>query len=258
LSELHQVQEKAEETGDCSSLLEPITEGFTEQDLSMLSSSSTVVTHENGSTICKENHYFKNVYWIKSGTIRMYKTDKSGNYFKLDLLEAGEMFGELSLLGAKSNTNYVVESQEVELIVMELPFLNYLFGSNPKLCAKFYKVMATKLATKLKNLPTAKNTLETIGNTGGIKAQKTLVTSTSSSDLTANKSKNLSKADRELRQEFLIDDPVIKGTECGYCSQRYIWYSLLFLMQNTLVQLDVQANCIFPSHISASLRSFLA
>ncbi|EFA77570.1 RasGEF domain-containing protein [Heterostelium album PN500] len=130
-------------------------EELTERDWSVLLTNATVITYHRGDVVIEENTINSYLYRIKSGTLGVEKRNKDGKSVKVASMGAPKMFGEMSFLGNKTTARVVVDDQ-ADLYVMDIPFLNSLFVSHPRLGAKFYKIMANQLAVRLKNLPTMK------------------------------------------------------------------------------------------------------
>ncbi|EGC32773.1 cGMP binding protein with small GTPase-serine/threonine kinase-dep-rasgef-gram-and two cGMP binding domains [Dictyostelium purpureum] len=128
---------------------------LTERDWTILLTNASVITYSRGDVVMEENAINTHLYRIKSGAISVEKKDKDGLNVKVATMLAPKMFGEMSFLGNKTTARLTVE-EESDLYVMDIPFLNNLFNSHPRLGAKFYKIMANQLAIRLKNLPWSK------------------------------------------------------------------------------------------------------
>eukprot|EP01133_Synstelium_polycarpum_P004077 gene4077-4749_t len=127
-----------------------------ERDWSVLLTNATVITYNRGDIVIEENTINSYLYRIKSGSLTVEKKNKdTGKLVKVASMSAPKMFGEMSFLGNKTTARVVVEEQ-ADLYVMDIPFLNNLFVSHPRLGAKFYKIIANQLAMRLKNLPWSK------------------------------------------------------------------------------------------------------
>ncbi|EGG25213.1 RasGEF domain-containing protein [Cavenderia fasciculata] len=130
-------------------------EELTERDWSLLLTSATVITYHRGDVVIEENTINSYLYRIKSGVLGVEKKNRDGKSVKVSSMNAPKMFGEMSFLGNKTTARVVVD-ETADLYVMDIPFLNSLFVSHPRLGAKFYKIMANQLASRLKNLPWSK------------------------------------------------------------------------------------------------------
>lgn len=188
---------------------------LTERDWALLFGASPAARHPRGHSLLSEGEFSSRLYRVKSGRIKMEKKDVNGFLVRTGTVEALGMFGESSLLGANSAHRFVVESNEVEIWTVEVAHVSALFTAQPKLCAKFYRIFATNLASKLASFPmhTTAN-LEKIGNTGNFQMYNNQSEGKGKEAAKeGEKVKSLSKADQEFRQEFqLQDEYVIKGT----------------------------------------------
>ncbi|GAM20898.1 hypothetical protein SAMD00019534_040730 [Acytostelium subglobosum LB1] len=158
-------------------------EELTERDWSVLLTNATVITYHHGDVVIEENTINSYLYRIKTGTLSVEKK-MNGKSVKVATMEAPKMFGEMSFLGNKTTARIVVVDGKADLYVMDIPFLNHLFVSHPRLGAKFYKIMANQLAARLKNLPTSKPVATTPTSSpvmSPIKSPSPLLNSSSSS-----------------------------------------------------------------------------
>ncbi|KYQ94307.1 RasGEF domain-containing protein [Tieghemostelium lacteum] len=130
-------------------------EELTERDWIILLTNASVITYHRGDVVIEENTINSHLYRIKTGSLAVEKKNKEGKLVKVATMLAPKMFGEMSFLGNKTTARLSVE-EEADLYVMDIPFLNNLFNSHPRLGAKFYKIMANQLAIRLKNLPWSK------------------------------------------------------------------------------------------------------
>eukprot|EP01132_Coremiostelium_polycephalum_P002390 gene2390-2955_t len=128
---------------------------LTERDWTILLTNASVITYHRGDVVIEENTINSHLYRIKSGVLAVEKKNKEGKMVKVATMVAPKMFGEMSFLGNKTTARLLVDEQ-ADLYVMDIPFLNNLFNSHPRLGAKFYRIMANQLAIRLKNLPWSK------------------------------------------------------------------------------------------------------
>jgi CRP-like cAMP-binding protein len=189
---------------------------LTERDWALLFGAAPPTRYARGHCMLGEGDFSTKLYRVRSGRVRMEKKDVNGFLVRTGTVEAGGMFGEFSLLGANSGHRFVVESAgDAELSAVDISHVSALFATQPKLCAKFYRIFATNLASKIASFPVPlAMSLENIGNTGNFQMYSSSQGEGKGKEAERDgeKSKNISKVDQEFRQEFqLADEYVIKG-----------------------------------------------
>lgn len=193
---------------------------LTERDWALIFGSASAVRHSKGACVLGEGEFSTRVFRVKSGRLRMEKKDVNGFLVRSGTVEVNGMFGEFSLLGANSGHKFVIDSPEAELWVIEVAHVSALFSVQAKLCAKFYRIFAVNLASKLATFPTPQATpLETIENTGNYHLFYTMPKE-------GSEEKAAAKADNEFKQEFQLgDEYVIKGIYSHFLFVvfSYIW-----------------------------------
>jgi CRP/FNR family cyclic AMP-dependent transcriptional regulator len=95
------------------------------------------------------------VHWLASGRMKIVRLSPRGRELILEIIEPGEIFGELSVLGVDPRA-IMAEAMERSVVgmVARRPF-NELLQNDPSLNMKFVKLMARKrrdLESRLENL----------------------------------------------------------------------------------------------------------
>jgi hypothetical protein len=146
----------------------------------------------------------------------MEKKDVNGFTVRSGTVEANGMFGEFSLLGANSGHRFVVDTPEAELWAVDIAHVSALFAVQTKLRAKFFRIFAVNLASKLASFPQSPtSSLENIGNSANLQLYHN--TEVGSPGKVANEGTDkgkpkIPKVDHEFRQDFQLgDEYVIKG-----------------------------------------------
>jgi len=96
----------------------------------------------------------QHLYRIKDGTVRVDK-EINGERVTVDKMGQDAMFGEVSMLLRQqqgTTTAAIVADTEVELWELEVEFVLKLCESEPALSEKLHRILAVKLARRLKNL----------------------------------------------------------------------------------------------------------
>jgi CRP-like cAMP-binding protein len=114
------------------------TDSLSKEDWGFLLQGAKTVTYENNQRIVSEGETFQRIYQIVKGTCRI---EKSSHNRPLGTMGAGQTFGEVSfLLSGGASASVIVDSDQVEVTVLEGYFINILFGMKPDIAGRFYKV----------------------------------------------------------------------------------------------------------------------
>lgn len=106
-------------------------------------------------TIFIEEEQGDKVYFLKSGRVKVIKSTPDGDEQILEIIQPGDLFGEVVLFGVKDYPATTITMSEVKLSYLtRQKFRNY-FNNNPEIGWGMLKVMARKLARsqrKIENL----------------------------------------------------------------------------------------------------------
>jgi CRP-like cAMP-binding protein len=127
---------------------------LTDREWQVLLTGATLKNYEPKEVILDIGMTNRHLYRIKSGKVAVEK-DLNGVRTEVDEMGPGQMFGEISmLLRAQHGTTTaaIVAKERVELWVMEVEFVLKLCESEPLLSEKLHRILALKLARRLRNL----------------------------------------------------------------------------------------------------------
>lgn len=133
----------------------PIFSGLSDDELEKIRKLVQTAGFRKGVVIFQEGDPGEAVYFIKSGRIKIYKSDEEGREYILHIFQDGDVFAEAVLLGGGS---YPASAQAVEdstVGFIKNRALEDLIGENPRIALKIIKVMAGRLREsqeQIKNL----------------------------------------------------------------------------------------------------------
>jgi CRP-like cAMP-binding protein len=85
--------------------------------------------------------------------VRVEKTEKDGKVSVIGYMNAGQMFGEMSILtGGKTTARIVADSPSVQIDSADIRFMNTLFKTEPGMQKRFFHFVALALSRKLRAL----------------------------------------------------------------------------------------------------------
>ncbi|MDB4967363.1 MAG: cyclic nucleotide-binding protein [Myxococcales bacterium] len=105
----------------------PLFSPMDEQERTAVASLMDEITFKSGQQLFHERDQGGICYVIRSGRIELSVLDESGEKLIVDILEPGELCGELSLLDGGTRSTTAVALTEVEALVLERPeFVDFL------------------------------------------------------------------------------------------------------------------------------------
>jgi CRP/FNR family transcriptional regulator len=85
------------------------------------------------------------IYFLKKGMIKIVEADKKGDEIIKDIIQQGDLFGEITLNNASKSHEYAqAMSSEVMICTFTLEDFEKLLEINPALALKFYKFVGFK------------------------------------------------------------------------------------------------------------------
>jgi len=109
-----------------------------------------------GDYIYFEAHQHPNIYFIKTGLVRLGYLDNQGNKIVKDILRPGDFFGQVSLQKENLNGEFAQAVKSgVTLCYFTLDRFNNLLANNPKLAMKYTKMSGFRIRrfeTRLENI----------------------------------------------------------------------------------------------------------
>jgi CRP-like cAMP-binding protein len=127
----------------------PIFRDFDADDIEALSACCTLETFKAGSTICREGDPGDAMFVLKNGVLEVSRAVEGASRH-INLLSAGEFFGEMSLVDGGPRSADVVVKEDAEL--MRLPADGYrkLKKEHPVTALKVADVMLKQLSFRVR------------------------------------------------------------------------------------------------------------
>ncbi|HHU92316.1 MAG TPA: Crp/Fnr family transcriptional regulator [Halanaerobiaceae bacterium] len=131
---------------------------FSRMDLKHLEEISELLESRSfpgGTTIFMEGEKGENVYFLKNGRVKALKSNAEGEEQILEILEAGDVFGEVVLFGIEEYPATTIAMEDVELLFLSRSKFKDYYYQNPEIGWGMLHEMAIKLRnaqSKIKNL----------------------------------------------------------------------------------------------------------
>ncbi len=119
--------------------------GFSDTQLEALAAVARIKTLGRREELFHKGDRGGEVYVVAEGKLKVLTTSTSGDDVVFSILGAGEVFGEVALLGATPRTATVSAIEECRLLVIDRrEFMSFL-KTNPDVSVKLLSVLATRL-----------------------------------------------------------------------------------------------------------------
>jgi len=102
-------------------------------------------TYPDGATIFFEGDEGDRVYFVKEGKVKAFKCTPEGDEQILEIIQPGDVFGEVVLFGIDRYPATTIALGEVKVDILSRDRFRNYFNSNPQIAWGMLKVMARKL-----------------------------------------------------------------------------------------------------------------
>lgn len=123
----------------------PIFSGLSDDELGKIKELVQTARFRKGAVIFQEGDPGEAVYFVKSGKIKIYKSDEEGREYIVHIFQEGDVFAEAVLLGGAS---YPASAEAVEDSIVGFiknSDLEKLISQNLQIALKIIKIMAGRL-----------------------------------------------------------------------------------------------------------------
>ncbi len=118
---------------------------LTEEQLNDISGLLQYKSFSPGETIFIEGEIGTSMYFLKSGSVKIVKTNMEGEEQIIKFIEPGEVFGEVVLFGVKTYPATTICQKKTETALLTRDSFREYFLSNPEIGWGMLKTMAGKL-----------------------------------------------------------------------------------------------------------------
>ena len=108
-------------------------------------------TFKPDEVVFREGAQGDSIYVVKSGSIRVTKTEDGAEERVLAILKPGDHFGEIALVDKRPRSATVIANDESELIQIHADDFNKLLDADKDIALKFYKSFVRVLCARLRD-----------------------------------------------------------------------------------------------------------
>ena len=116
-----------------------------EIELGYISDKMVSKKFENGNLIFLEESEGKNLFFVVEGSVKVTRLSKDGREVILAMLNAGDFFGEMSLLDGQSRSANVIALEETEVLSLKRDDFLVVLHDYPKIAIQLLKEMTSRL-----------------------------------------------------------------------------------------------------------------
>ena len=126
--------------------------GLTEEELSTLHGSSVLREYPKNTVIINENDTADSLYFIESGRVKIYCSDKNGKEFIMNTMNSGEYFGELALLDDARRSASVRTLEKSSFRILYKEDFNRIMDEQPHIARVLIKNLAGRVRSLTNNV----------------------------------------------------------------------------------------------------------
>ena len=123
-----------------------------EDDLQVISSLAATRTYPKNTIIISEGDDSDSLYAILSGKVKVFLSDDDGREIIINILDAGQHFGELALLDDSPRSASVMTIEETKLAVISKSAFEDCLTKNPILALKIIRELSARLRNLTQNV----------------------------------------------------------------------------------------------------------
>ncbi|WIV10657.1 Crp/Fnr family transcriptional regulator [Proteiniborus sp. MB09-C3] len=133
----------------------PLFEGMNYEELQKLEKITKERSYKKGSTIIIEGEKSENVFIIKTGKVKIFKTSNDGREIILDIKGKSKIFAEVTLFDGGKNPATVVAIESSVILSISNEDLENIIRENPDMALNIIKVLNKRLKdaqSRIKNM----------------------------------------------------------------------------------------------------------
>lgn len=122
------------------------------EQVAMLTDHGVARTYPKNAVLVNEGDLSEALYVILEGKVKVFASDESGKEVILDMMEAGEFFGELSLLDESPRSASVMTMEPTRCLVVSRADFNDCLGKHPEVALSLIRILARRVRVLTENV----------------------------------------------------------------------------------------------------------
>jgi len=122
------------------------------EELRKLSDERKVKRHKRRDLIFEEGDYPRYLYFVKSGRVKLFKTNEDGKEYIINIAKPGEFFGYIDLIKHDKYTESAAAMEETEVSLIPKEDFSKLLNANRDVASQLIKMLADNVTEKEEQL----------------------------------------------------------------------------------------------------------
>ncbi|MCI5083387.1 MAG: response regulator, partial [Saprospiraceae bacterium] len=118
------------------------------EELKRLSAEQRVKTYKKRENIFEEGEYPRYLYFIASGTVKLFKTNDDGKEYIIQIMKEGEFFGYVNLIKDENYSESAAALEETKINLIPREDFNQLMTANRDVSSQMIKMLADNVTEK--------------------------------------------------------------------------------------------------------------
>ncbi len=118
------------------------------EELKRLSAEQRVKTFKKRENIFEEGEYPRYLYFIASGTVKLFKTNDDGKEYIIQIMKEGEFFGYVNLIKDENYSESAAALEETKINLIPREDFNQLMTANRDVSSQMIKMLADNVTEK--------------------------------------------------------------------------------------------------------------
>ena len=126
--------------------------GMVDDDIATLEKMATLKVYPKNTIIISEGDQSDSLYAVISGKLKVYLSDDEGKEIIINMLGAGDYFGELALIDEEPRSASVMTSEESQLAVISKTTFEEAMAGHPEMALTVIKGLVSRLRNLTENV----------------------------------------------------------------------------------------------------------
>ncbi|MGK0552096.1 Crp/Fnr family transcriptional regulator [Enterococcus faecalis] len=118
---------------------------LSEADLEEISQASFIRSYKKGQVLFHPGDHRTHLYLLKTGVIRIEKSDSSGDFFYLHFVKAGCLFPRIGLFQDGAHSDSAIAHTDIEIVVIPVKVFEKNIRENPQQLMKWIQIQSDLL-----------------------------------------------------------------------------------------------------------------
>lgn len=123
----------------------PLFEQLNDEEINKIADISLSREYKKNSYVFIQDEPLENVYFINSGTVKIYRSDINGREQIVSFLKKGEMFPHVGFFRKGNYPAFALVVEDANLVVIPIKYFEAILLNNPELSMKIFHVLGDRI-----------------------------------------------------------------------------------------------------------------